>query len=124
MILHVSFAIATVPSNWGLQPHLEPPVLRVAAITSNLPLKQLALSEQQGWDYPYSWIIRLGDINYCVVNRVRNAWEMTSFTMAKYPDILEDLPKGCEWAVGLADFDIVQDVLRKIESRGETLTGE
>lgn len=93
-------------------------------ITSNLPLKELALSEQQGWDYPYSWIIRLGDINYCVVNRVRNAWEMTSFTMAKYPDILEGLPKGCEWAVGLVDFDIVQDALRKIESCGETLTGE
>lgn len=93
-------------------------------ITSNFPLKQLALSEQKGWDHPYSWILRLGDINYCTVNRVQNAWEMTSFTMAKYPDILEGLPNGCEWTVGLVDFDIVQDVLQKTESRGETLTGE
>ena len=109
--------------NFGYKLYALDPGVFTNLITSGIPFMQLTMSEWIGCDRPYAWILPIGEINYCDLQHINNEW-VIGFTLNNYENITAGLPKGCEWAPGIVNFDVVQDILEQTEARGEKLTGE
>lgn len=109
--------------NFGYKMYAMDPGVFSNLITSGIPLLQLTMEEWIGCDRPYAWILPIGEINYCDLQYINDEW-VIGFTVNHYDDIIAGLPKGCEWAPGIVNFEVVQKTMRQIEERGEILTGE
>ena len=93
-------------------------------ITSDIPLKQLVMKEWAGVEQPYEWILTSGGVNYYELRRVKNTWEVSSYSENRYGSSAVNQPTGSVWASGLVDYYDADNAMQQVSQNGEKLTGE